>query len=94
MGYECEVCGRHDEVLHRNGPSGLWRCLPHLDQQWLPKHKLRPDFDEASVTLFECAPRCEHNFKDWENFSDGSGGSLMCSKCGRSAMEIDQWEGP
>ena len=31
-------------------------------------------------------PECDHEFKGWRDFEDGSGGEQVCSKCGTGAM--------
>jgi hypothetical protein len=30
---------------------------------------------------------CEHDFQDWRDFEDGSGGERFCSRCGMGAMK-------
>ena len=32
---------------------------------------------------------CEHVFDGWEDDPDGRGGSVLCSRCGTSAMAHD-----
>ena len=29
---------------------------------------------------------CEHDFKGWREFEDGTGGEQVCTKCGNGAM--------
>lgn len=37
---------------------------------------------------FHATPKdeCDHNFTGWITFSDGRGGTTVCSKCGMDAM--------
>lgn len=40
---------------------------------------------------------CEHDFKGWRNFEDGTGGEQVCRHCGLGAMawslhQADIWE--
>lgn len=54
-----------------------------------------PDTDEENgkTIIFCCGPneRCDHDFKGWRPFDDGSGGETVCSKCGIGAMQHSLW---
>lgn len=53
------------------------------------------DTRNGELTLFLCGPsKCEHDYSKREPIViDGQerGDTLVCSKCGRSAFEEDQW---
>ena len=43
------------------------------------------------VTFIACGQHCDHDFKGWRNFEDGSGGEQVCAKCGIGAMAHSLW---
>lgn len=46
-----------------------------------------PDtIDEPFFYIAEKPDACEHDFKGWRPFEDGTGGETVCSKCGMGAM--------
>jgi hypothetical protein len=43
------------------------------------------------TTLCVCGTRCEHDFQDWRDFADGTGGEQVCVKCGPGAISATMW---
>ncbi len=48
--------------------------------------------DLSQVTINRCGVRCEHSW-DGPIVDLDCGASVTCSKCGRTAMHVDMWEG-
>ena len=32
--------------------------------------------------------KCDHHWDKWEDFADGNGGTMVCSKCGMTAINF------
>lgn len=47
------------------------------------------------LTIFMCGSNhnCDHDFRGWREFSDGSGGETVCTKCGMGALHHSLWSG-
>lgn len=55
----------------------------------------RQDSTAEPLTVFLCGPsKCEHDYSGWQDIVvDGQvrGGTAVCSKCGRSAIDEAAW---
>jgi hypothetical protein len=49
---------------------------------------------ELFVHITPKADACEHDFRGWRDFEDGSGGEAVCAKCGMGAMAHSLRTGP
>lgn len=46
-------------------------------------------FKAATVAFLHSLPKpkpCKHDWRDWREFEDGSGGERVCAQCGLGAM--------
>ena len=63
-----------------------------------PKDQSQPEHvDSIKDLFFHSTPKsdaCQHDFKGWREFTDGNGGTTVCTKCGMTAFEHSLRYGP
>ena len=52
-----------------------------------------PETTKPFVHVMRSLVGCEHDFKGWRNFEDGTGGERVCSNCGLGAQEWSMHQG-